>query len=175
MLLFIRIIQHYLLSALKNMAHWTGSQHLTIVNYELWLNNSAQWCSQLAGGWSCPHLGIAPRLFTQVSSSSRAVAEIKIRFSAAASRLRYVKWQFFSHSVMDPICDIIINIGDIIDIGVWLGFCINKKNGKVHSLGLQSPNIGYATLSQNEVIWIFCNHRNKKLKQLSLPTNSLQT
>ena len=24
----------------------------------------------------------------------------------------------------------------------------------------------------SEVIWIFCNHRNKKLKQLSLPTNS---
>ena len=52
---------------------------------------------------------------------------------------------------------------------------------------LQSPHIGYATLSQNalgihddtasngfssEVIWISCNHRNKKLKQLSLPTNS---
>jgi len=49
----------------------------------------------------------------------------------------------------------------------------------VHSPGLQSPNIGYATLSQNalgihddtvsngfssEVIWIFCNRRNKKLK-----------
>ena len=101
--LFICIIQHYLLSALKNKAHWTGSQHLTIVNYELWLNNSAQWCSQLAGGWSCPQLGIAPRLFAQVSSSSLAVAEIKIRFSAAASRLRYLEWQFFSHSVMDPI------------------------------------------------------------------------
>ena len=52
---------------------------------------------------------------------------------------------------------------------------------------LHSPLIGYATLSQNaqsfhddtisngfssEVIWIFCNHRNKKLKQLSLPTTS---
>jgi len=24
----------------------------------------------------------------------------------------------------------------------------------------------------SEVIWIFCNHRNKKLKQMSLPTNS---
>jgi len=50
-----------------------------------------------------------------------------------------------------------------------------------------SPHIGYATLSQNalgfhddtvsndfssEVMWIFCNHRNKKLKQLSVPSNS---
>jgi len=58
---------------------------------------------------------------------------------------------------------------------------------KVHSPSLQSPNISYATLSQNaqgihddtvsngfssEVIWIFCNYCNKKLKQLSLPTNS---
>jgi len=57
----------------------------------------------------------------------------------------------------------------------------------VHSPGLQySPHIGYATLSQNalgihddavsngfssEDILIFSNHRNKKLKQLSLPTN----
>jgi len=52
---------------------------------------------------------------------------------------------------------------------------------------MQSPNISDATLSQSalgihddtvsngfqsEVIWIFCNHRNKKLKKLSLPTNS---
>ena len=52
---------------------------------------------------------------------------------------------------------------------------------------MQSPNIGHATLSQNalgihddtisngfssEVTWIFCNRRNKTLKQLSLPTNS---
>ena len=75
----------------------------------------------------------------------------------------------------------------IVDIGVCPGFWINKKNRKVYSPGLQSPNIGHATLSQNalgihddsvlsgfssEVIWIFCNHRNIKLKQLSLPTNS---
>ena len=78
-------------------------------------------------------------------------------------------------------------VTDIIDNGVCPGFWINKKNGKVHSPGLQSPNIGDATLSQNvlgihddthsygfssEVIWIFCTHRNKKLKQLSLPINS---
>jgi len=78
-------------------------------------------------------------------------------------------------------------VTDIIDIGVCPGFWINKKNGKVHSPGLQSPNIGYATLSLNalgihddtvsndissEVIWTFCNHRDKKLKQLILPTNS---
>jgi len=36
-----------------------------------------------------------------------------------------------------------------IDIGVSPGFSINKKYGKVNSPGLQSPNIGYATLSQN--------------------------
>jgi len=40
-------------------------------------------------------------------------------------------------------------VTDIIDIGVCPGFWINKKNGKVHSAGLQSPHIGYATLSQN--------------------------
>jgi len=77
----------------------------------------------------------------------------------------------------------------VIDIiaSVCPGFWINKKNGKVHSTGLQSPNIGYVTLSQNalgihddtvsngfsiEVISIFCNHHNKKHKQFSLPTNS---
>jgi len=78
-------------------------------------------------------------------------------------------------------------VTDISDIGVCPGFWINKKNGKVRSPGLQSPHIGYATLSQNvlgihddtasnglssEVIWIFSNHRNKRLKQLSLPSNS---
>jgi len=62
-----------------------------------------------------------------------------------------------------------------------------KKNGKVHSPCRRSPNISYAALSQNalgihddtvsngfssEVIWIFCNHRNKTLNHLSLPTNS---
>jgi len=40
-------------------------------------------------------------------------------------------------------------VTDIIDIGVCPGFWINKKNGEVHSPGLQSPNIGYATLSQS--------------------------
>jgi len=40
-------------------------------------------------------------------------------------------------------------VTDIIDIGVCPGFWINKKNGKVRSLGLQSPHIGYPTLSQN--------------------------
>ena len=38
-------------------------------------------------------------------------------------------------------------VTDIIDIGVCPEFWINKKNGKVHLPGLQSPNIGYATLS----------------------------
>ena len=78
-------------------------------------------------------------------------------------------------------------VTDIIDNAVCPGFWINKKNGKVHSSGLQSPNIRYATLSQNapgihddtvlngfssEVIWIFRKHRIRKLKQLSPPTNS---
>ena len=76
----------------------------TIVNNELWLNNSAQWCVQLSCRHACPLLGIAPRLFTQVSSSLLAVREIKISFSAVALRLSYLKWQFFSHDVMDPTC-----------------------------------------------------------------------
>ena len=32
-----------------------------------------------------------------------AVSEIKVSFSAAALRLSYLKWQFFSHDFMDPI------------------------------------------------------------------------
>jgi len=44
-----------------------------IVNYEVWLNNSAQWCIQLSSRHTCTHLGIAPRLFTHVSSSLLAV------------------------------------------------------------------------------------------------------
>jgi len=51
-----------------------------------------------------PHLGIALRLFTQVSSSLLAVSEIKVSFSAAALRLSYLKQQFFSHDFMDLTC-----------------------------------------------------------------------
>ena len=40
-------------------------------------------------------------------------------------------------------------VTDIIDISVCPGYLINKKNEKVHSPDLQSPHIGYATLSQN--------------------------
>jgi len=40
-------------------------------------------------------------------------------------------------------------VTDIIDIGVCPGFGIKKKNGKVHSPGLQSPHIGYTTLPQS--------------------------
>ena len=80
-----------------------------------------------------------------------------------------------------------VSFEPILLISVCPGFGIKKKNGKVHSPGLQSPHIGYTTLSQSapgihddtisngfssEVIWIFCNHRNKTLEQLSLPTNS---
>ena len=76
----------------------------TIVNYELWLNNSAQWCTQLSSRHACPHLAIAPRFFAQVSSSWLAVSENKVSFSAAALRLSYLKWQFFSHDFMDLTC-----------------------------------------------------------------------
>ena len=78
---------------------------------------------------------------------------------------------------------------DIIDIGVCPGFWKTRKMEKciLPVWSLLSPHISYATLSQNalglygdtvsngfssEVISIFCNHRNKKLKQLSLPNNS---
>jgi len=40
-------------------------------------------------------------------------------------------------------------VTDIIDVGVCPEFRIDKKNGKVDSPGLQSPNIGNATLSQS--------------------------
>ena len=40
-------------------------------------------------------------------------------------------------------------VTDIVDIRVCPGYWINKKNGKMHSPGLQSPNISFATLSQN--------------------------
>jgi len=76
----------------------------TIVNYELWLNNSALWCIQLSSRHACPHLGIAPRLFTQVSSSWLAVSEIKVSFGAVALRLSYLKWQFLSHDFMNRTC-----------------------------------------------------------------------
>jgi len=113
-------------------------------------------------------LGIAPILFTQVSSSWLAISlkqpQLKSLPNVDNNWLSRYPVRF---------------VTDIIDIGVCPGFWINKKNGKVHSTGLQSPNIGYATLSHNalgihddtvsddflsEVIWIFCNHRNKKLK-----------
>ena len=45
-------------------------------------------------------------------------------------------------------------VTDIFYIGVCPGFWINKKNRKVHSPGLQSPNIGYATLLQS-ALWAF--------------------
>ena len=76
----------------------------TTVNYELWRNNSAQWCIELSSPHACSHLGIAPRLFTQVSSSLLAVSEIKVSFSATALRLSYLKRQFFSHAFMEPTC-----------------------------------------------------------------------
>jgi len=38
-----------------------------------------------------------------------------------------------------------------INIGVCPRFWICKKNGKVHSPGLQSPHIGYTKLPQNEL------------------------
>jgi len=76
----------------------------TIVDYELWLNNSAQWCTQLSSRHACPHLGIALRLFTQVSSSLLSVNEVKVSFSAAALRLGYLKWQFSSHDFMHTTC-----------------------------------------------------------------------
>jgi len=39
-------------------------------------------------------------------------------------------------------------VTDVIDNAVCPGLWINKKNGKVHSPGLQSPHIGYATLAK---------------------------
>ena len=43
----------------ENKALWTGSQHLTIVNYELWLNNSAaQWCIELASRQASLHVSV---------------------------------------------------------------------------------------------------------------------
>ena len=58
---------------------------------------------QLSRRHACPLLGIAP-LLAQVSSSLLAVREIKVSFSAVALRLSYLKWQFFSHDVMDTTC-----------------------------------------------------------------------
>ena len=210
----------------------------SFVNYELWLNNSAQWCIQLSSRHVRLHLGgNCIGLFTQVSSSLLAV--VRLRLVSGLLHCDWVTWSdilftwfhgpylrfprilklvltqctcrlsltfakiFYSYSQQRKLSSKLDTLKWLPNADNWLKhipceFCNRyywyqcvqdfEKQEKWESVvswsAVSTDRLRDAVAKRTRRLWwyhlkwlfkwsywIFCNHRNKKLKQLGLPTN----